>query len=190
MFRQMEIWKDIQGYEKLYQISNLGRVKSLPKKADMPYGGIRISKEKILKPYLSGRNYFTVTLCKNKNKIKKYNHRLVAETFIPNPKNKPEVNHKDGIKSHYYESNLEWVTSKENNKHALENKLRIPIGMKGINHPKCKLTESQVYRIKWIAKYCHPQKGFWKKLAKSLNINPRTITAITSNVNWKFIQVN
>ena len=101
-----EVWKDILGYEGLYQVSNLGRVKSIG------YG-----KERILKPG-SCRGYLFVSLCKN-HKIKYCRiHRLVAQSFIPNPKNLPMVNHKDENPSNNSVENLEWCDAKYNNNYG------------------------------------------------------------------------
>nr|DAU67687.1 MAG TPA: homing endonuclease [Caudoviricetes sp.] len=114
-----EIWKDIKGYEGLYQISNLGRVKSL-----IGFGGHRyIKREKILKAWKckthdNGDYYLYITLSKNKVHTKKSVHRLVAENFIENYNNLPEVNHKDGNKQNNCVFNLEWCTYKENQNHS------------------------------------------------------------------------
>lgn len=98
----METWKDIPGYEGLYQASTLGRIRSV------------YCSGKILKNNLQPNGYEAVTLYKNK--IKKFClvHRLIAITFVPNPKNKPAVNHKDEVRNHNIATNLEWVTNKEN----------------------------------------------------------------------------
>ena len=101
-----EIWKDIQGYEGYYQVSNLGRVKSLNYK--------RTKKEKILKPNITKVNYQQVHLCKNKQIKILYIHRLVAEMFIPNPNNFPIINHKDENPMNNIYSNLEWCDKKYN----------------------------------------------------------------------------
>ena len=109
-----EIWKDIKGYEGIYQVSNLGKVKSLNYK--------RGKHEKEIKQALNSRGYLEVGLFNGKVKTHRV-HRLVAQTFIPNPENKDEVNHIDGNKKNNAVSNLEWNTSKENVHHAWENKL-------------------------------------------------------------------
>lgn len=108
-----EIWKDISGYESIYQVSNLGRVKRIVFKN----GTTEKLKEKVLKPSDNGKGYKIVGLCKN-GKIKNhYIHRLVAEAFIPNPNNYEEVNHKDFNKDNNIIDNLEWVTPLQNTRH-------------------------------------------------------------------------
>lgn len=113
-----EIWKDIKNYEGLYQVSNLGNVKSLHRY------------EKLLKPYINEHNgYVYVILYKNKKNKCCRVHRLVAQTFISNYENKPYVNHIDGNKQNNCVSNLEWCTAKENTQHAFKNGLiKIPKG--------------------------------------------------------------
>ena len=99
-----EYWKPVVGYEGLYMVSNWGRVKS-----------IKFGKERILKPVTNSSGYLLVGLYKN-NIEKKYSvHRLVAEAFIPNPYNLPQVNHKDENKQNNVVSNLEWCTHEYNN---------------------------------------------------------------------------
>jgi hypothetical protein len=104
----MEEWRDIPGYED-YQVSSLGRVKSLK------YG-----KEHILKSIIVRSGYLSVNLYANGKARLTSIHRIVAKVFIPNPKRKPEVNHKDGNKKNNILGNLEWVTKSENQKHAYE----------------------------------------------------------------------
>ena len=109
-----EIWKDIQGYEGLYQISNLGRIKSLERMIITSNNITKKISEKILKPCLRKNGYYSIVLQKN-NKSKYYTiHRLVAKEFIPNPNNLPQVNHKDENKTNNNVNNLEWCTSKYN----------------------------------------------------------------------------
>lgn len=106
-----EIWKDVVGYEGLYQVSNLGRVKSLN------YN--RTGKEKIMKCGYDKDGYIRVLLTNNKKeRIMKKVHRLVAQAFIPNPYNLPMVNHKDENPSNNIVSNLEWCDAKYNNNYG------------------------------------------------------------------------
>jgi len=121
-----EIWKDIPGYEGLYQISNYGNVKSLDR---IYYQKSRYNtmihkkyKGKNIKPTDNGNGYLIVGLRDNNRKRKNYYvHRLVAEVFIQNPFDYTEVNHKDFDKSNNYATNLEWITRKENVNYSLSN---------------------------------------------------------------------
>lgn len=103
-----EIWKDIKGYEGLYKVSNLGKVYS-------------IAYKKCLSPR-SDRGYLCILLHKSGNKKYFLIHRLVAEAFIPNPNNYPQVNHKDEDKQNNHVSNLEWCTRKYNMNYGTRNK--------------------------------------------------------------------
>ena len=115
-----ETWKDISDYEGLYQISNLGRVKSLSRIIVKKNGVHQPFKEKILSFEVSNKGYIVVTLCKN-TKIKRFLvHRLVAKAFIPNPNNLSQVDHKDGNKENNHTDNLEWCTQSINMRHAYE----------------------------------------------------------------------
>lgn len=166
-----EVWKPIKGFEGLYEISNLGRVKSLPKYTDSK-GYPQLRKEKFLKPGKTGkkRNYLAVVL----NNGKSYKvHRLVAEAFIPNPNNLPLVNHKDENPANNRVDNLEWCTNKYNSQYSAKplteehkQKLRKP------HRPMTQ--EEKEYRRNW--NLCHKKlmseagkKGAvrrWKKYGK------------------------
>lgn len=100
-----EIWKPVKGYEGEYEVSNLGRVKSLPRKT---------TSGKLLKYSDNGNGYQHLVLTKNGSQRDFYVHRLVAQTFIPNPDNLPEVNHKDENKANNCVDNLEWCNKKYN----------------------------------------------------------------------------
>lgn len=102
-----EIWKDIPNYEGLYQVSNLGRIRNAKTK-------------KIKNQRNTYKKYLQVDLF-NKNQKTYRVHRLVAETFIPNPNNLPQVNHKDGNKQNNRVDNLEWITNYDNIQHAVKN---------------------------------------------------------------------
>lgn len=115
-----EVWKDIKGYEGLYQVSNRGRVKSLERRVVGKNGNMYYYHEKIKKACLMNHGYMVVDLHKNGKNKHAYIHRLIAEYFIPNPENKPQINHKNGIRHDNRIENLEWVTCYENNKHMKE----------------------------------------------------------------------
>lgn len=121
---QVEEWKDIKGYEGRYQISSLGRVKSLPKDIKNP-NGIFKSKEKILKPN-NVNGYYKVQLYENNIRKSFFIHRLVAEAFIKNINNYSEVNHKDENKQNNKVENLEWCTSLYNANYGTRNEKCIP----------------------------------------------------------------
>lgn len=111
---ETEIWKDILGYEGLYQISNLGNIKSLERKVIKGKGGLYTLPEKILKQRDNGNGYLTVLLCKNGKYNHLYIHRLAAQAFIPNPDNLPQVNHINEIKTDNRVDNLEYCDTKYN----------------------------------------------------------------------------
>lgn len=165
----MENWKDIHGYENLYQVSDLGRVKS-------------VKRNKILKNSKSSCGYYVIELyCNGKNKMFRIN-RLVAQAFIPNPENKTFVNHIDGNKLNNHVDNLEWCTAKENMIHASKTKLLSP--SHGEKHYISKLTENDVLEIR--SKYI-PKKYSHNKLAKEYCVDYKTIYCIINNLTWKHI---
>ena len=180
-----EIWKDIIGYENLYQISSLGRVKSLGN------GGSNASKERILK-YGNVRGYHKVTLCKQGKQKHFFVHRLVAMTFLPNPDNLSEVNHRDEQKTNNCISNLEWVTHKENSNYGTRNE-RI-----GKLHSIIKIGNQ--YANKPIVQYDLNYKiiGIWesiKQASEILGINNSNITQClkgkyktAKGYKWKYLQ--
>ena len=109
-----EIWKDISGYEGLYQVSNLGRIKSLERDYIAANGSVRHIYEHYLKQAVTKKGYLRVTLLNNGQRCTKQVHRLVAEAFLENPENKPQVDHISGNKQLNIVSNLRWTTNKEN----------------------------------------------------------------------------
>lgn len=115
----MELWKDIKGYEDLYQVSSKGRVRALPRQGFTIHG--KRDHIHYLKPDITYHNkdeyrvgYCRVTLCKEGIYKRYMVHRLVAQAFIPNPENKPYINHIDCDGMHNWVENLEWVTHSEN----------------------------------------------------------------------------
>lgn len=119
----IEIWKDIEGYEGLYQVSNLGRVKSMKRVINCTLNGKRVIKERILKPGINTWGYCFVVLCKEGKEKKCTVHRLVAEAFLSNPYNLPEVNHKDECKTNNCVDNLEWCDRIYNKSYSVGKKV-------------------------------------------------------------------
>jgi hypothetical protein len=122
----MEIWKDIAGYEGLYQVSNLGRVKSLDREKSNGTGVYTLPGK--IKTGNERRGYLGIQLFKSKKFKNVYIHRLVAEAFIPNPERKETINHINGNKLDNRVENLEWVSNGENVKHAFRT------GLNGTEH--------------------------------------------------------
>ena len=111
----IEIWKDIKGYEGKYQVSNLGRIKSLERDVFFPNGTVnRHIEEKILVQNIGKLGYAYVNLYLNGKAKTIKTHRLVAMAFLPNPENKPMVNHKDEVKTNNVVDNLEWCDAQYN----------------------------------------------------------------------------
>ena len=204
----VEGWRDIEGFEGLYQISNLGRVKSLERHIcyyDTRWGRYvdKVNKERILKSV--GDTYQIIQLRKDNKYFPKYIHRLVASAFIPNPENKPEVNHKDRNPRNNRLDNLEWVTSKENTLHLIssgydmgantrgkqltdEHKRKISKSLKG--HSSYVRTQETKDRYRRSYKYACPVKcledgmvfSCKAEAAEYYNIDD---TSITNSINEK-----
>ena len=172
-----EIWKGIENYEGLYQVSNLGRIKSL-----------KFGREKILKPRITW-GYYAVILCNVS--IKPFTiHRLVAMSFIPNPENKPQVNHKWGNKLDNRAIALEWATRSENMMHAFKIGLNKPpqLGRFGKHHNRSKSVLQYFQSGKFIAEY-----GSQREASRKTKVNQSSISLscsgkykIAGGFIWKF----
>lgn len=144
-------------------------------------GDVRnIKTNKFMKKSISGTGYLTCFI-DNKNQLL---HRLLAETFIPNPDNLPCVNHKDGNKLNNDLSNLEWCTHSENNKHAYRTGLKKYAFDKGEKSPNHKLNKEQVDYIRKHYKRYDKEFGA-TSLSKKFNVAPSCITNIVYNINWR-----
>jgi hypothetical protein len=169
-----EVWKDIPGYEGLYQISSMARLKSLGKWVNGKHKGVKsFKKEKLLKYYIDPKWYPHTNLSKNGVKRSEFIHRLFALAFIPNPENKPQINHKNGKKDDIRVSNLEWSTQLENVTHMHQYGLANP--SHGENHCHCKLTTKQVSEIR--KKYV-PFKYSQSRIAEEYGVSQSHICLI------------
>ena len=178
-----EVWKTISGYESSYQVSNLGRVKSLKRKVSITRHGKTHNKsipELVMKPQINkrGKGYLKINL-KRPNRVLSV-HRLVAIAFIPNPDNKPYINHIDGNPKNNLVNNLEWCTAKENAIHASENGL-LP---RGESHANSKLTEKQVLEIR---KLYIPRKVSQQMLANKYGVTKTMVRYILQRKSWTHI---
>jgi hypothetical protein len=173
------IWKDIIGYEGLYRISRFGRAKSLEKIIDKGRWGKVVFPKKTLIPIKD--RYLFVNLYKNKKPTKTSIHVLVAKHFIPNPHNKPEVNHKDGDKYNPHWKNLEWTTHKENSEHASKNNL--VARNFGQNNGAHKLTKEDVSVIR-NSRYIMSRK----ELSEMFGVSIKHIDRVRCGERWGHIK--
>lgn len=175
-----EIWKEVKGFEGFYEVSNLGRVRSLDrmvliqKKGRNPY---YISCKGIMMKCTIGTNgYREVPLRKGENRF--LVHRLVAQAFIENPDNLPNVNHIDNNKLNNNVENLEWVTQSRNCYHAFD----VGANKHGIEHHNSKFSEEQVRDIKKLL-----EKGelSQRAIARMYEVSQTTIRMIAIGKNWR-----
>lgn len=169
----IEKWKDVKGFEGKYQVSNLGRVRSFQR--------CKPNENKILKHEIMWNGYSRVGLCVKEKKKRCKIHRLVAEAFIPNPDNLPEVNHKDGNKLNNHADNLEWVSRADNMKHAYANKL---LRRNGENNGRSKLSKSDVDYIRGVYRKRDKEYGA-RPLAEKYGVRRQHIYEIISNRAWR-----
>lgn len=175
---EKEIWMPIEGYEGLYEVSNLGRVKRLLKTCKYINNKSSTPRTEHLKyPTLNNYGYYKVTLWKNNNRAFFYLHRIIAKAFIPNPDNKPEVNHINGIKTDNNLSNLEWVTTAENLRHA---KL---MGLNDVRGEKNGMSKIDPEFVPIIINSVIKSS----KLSKLFNVDESTIDSIRKRKTWKHI---
>lgn len=181
---ELEIWKNIPGWEGYYQASNIGRIRSLDRIVYSKEGRKFTFKGKILKPRRNKRGYFYLGLHKG-GKIKSCTvHRLIALTFIPNPLNYPQVHHRDDNQVDNNVNNLKWGTISQNSHDAIKNGRWAP--MIGEKSPLSKLTEEQVIEIKRL---WHIRAMSQKNIGKKFGIVQQHVSEIVNNIVWKHLAV-
>ena len=186
----IEIWKDVENYEGFYQVSNLGRVRSLERDVYCQNGIVHHLKEKVLVQNLDKQGYAYVSLCLNGKMKTIKTHRLVALAFIPNPENKPQVNHKDEVKTNNVVDNLEWCSAQENVNYgtgiarAVQNRKSQKLG----NHPNAKPVFCVELNKKFdCAKRVEEELGIW---GTSIGKACRGERNTAGGFHWKFANEN
>ena len=175
-----QIWKEIEGFEELYMVSNLGAIKSLEKMWATYNSAIRTKPETIMKQSMDSNGYFQVCLSKGGRAKNYLVHRLVAKAFIKNSENKKDINHINCVKTDNRVENLEWATRSENIRHALENNL--VDSAKGSRHGMSILKEEDVIKIRSLG-----DKYTKKELAEMFGVGRRSINEILNKKSWKHI---
>ena len=169
--KQEEIWLPIKGYEGYYEVSNKGQLRSISRLVNAKLNSKRKVISRIRKLSVSGHGYYKVNLSIGDKRISELIHRLVAITWISNPKNKPLINHVDGNKLNNNIDNLEWCTASENTQHSWD------IGIKRA----AKLKQEQVLQIR------NNYQGNYKKGAEYYGMAYNTYKSIILGKTYKDI---
>ena len=169
-----EIWKDVVGYEGFYKVSSIGNVVAVHRR------GTRAIPES-LTPQTTRCGYSSITLVKKRARKTVNIHRLMALAFIPNPDNKPQVNHKNSIKADNRIENLEWMTNGENGKHAWDNGLRTK--RFGERHWLSTLNNDLVIEIRRI----YPTVKNYCEVARLLGVSKHQVRQVIKGHTWNHI---
>ena len=174
-----EIWKEIPGYSGKYEVSNFGRVKSLARKVLSRNGGLKPIPERILKQCVI-KGYCNVILCAD-GKTHKHGlvHRLVAIVFVPNPENKPFIDHLDGNSTNNRADNLRWCSQRENCRNPITTN-RNSIAKQGANNPQFGKRNEQVHNSRKIA--CFTKDGIFVQVFPSIAEAVRQIGVLQSGI--------
>jgi NUMOD4 motif/HNH endonuclease len=173
----VEVWKSVVGYKGRYEVSSMGRVRSLDRLSSIG----RIVKGRMMVLPISHAGYPRVQLTDHGKPDTQIVSRLVAKAFIPNPENKPCVNHIDGRPLNNSVDNLEWATYQENTRHAVDTGL-LPPNI-GVKNGQSKLTPEMVCQAKEMA-----QSGMLhREIARQMRVSRTCITSAVNGINWKYL---
>lgn len=172
--RDIVRWVYINDRKTKYMVTIYGEIISIKKET-----------KKILKPLIDKDGYEHVVIHIDGKKYRRSIHRLVALAFIPNPNNKPEVNHKDGNKSNNNVDNLEWATSKENINHAWDK--GFADAKRGSDHPESKYSDKQIHRV---CKMLESNKKTMKEISEKTKVSYTVVKQIRNRILWRSISNN
>ena len=178
-----ETWIDIRGFEGQYQISSLGRVRSVERSVPNRWGpnGKTIPEKILVLNRAHRQGYIAVHLYTGSRCSRRYVHRLVAEHFVPNPSARPQVNHRDGDKTNNAADNLEWVTARQNCQHAIDASLYEMA--RGERAGSAKLTEENVIEIRRMV----AAGATHKDAAARFGIGRKAVTKIINRQRWAHV---
>lgn len=178
----MEEWRDIVGFEGFYQVSSIGRCRSLDRTVKSRWGTPKPLKGRIRVPGVQREGYLMVLLNRDGKSFKRYVHRMVAEAFIKNPQSHPQINHIDGNKSNNAANNLEWTTGSENCRHAIASGLYQNARGEAIG--SAKLTEQDVIEIRRMV----ATGAMHKEAAALFGIGRKAVTKIVNRQRWQHVE--
>lgn len=184
---EKEIWKDVVGFEGLYKVSNLGRVKSLQRTCIGKNGVVVVTNERIKNVHDNRYGYLALPLYKNNKVYNRYVHRLVCEAFLSNPNNHPCVNHKDEDKWNNRVDNLEWCTYKYNSTYGSARERQKKTYRK--NHKMMKTVYQYTLNGAFVAEYIGLREAERQTGCKSIHQNLMGLYKQAGGYRWSYVKL-
>lgn len=180
-YQEAEVWDWIPGWEGWYKASTLGRVRSVKRVIRYKNGNKVLQPGRLLRPAFDKiTGYERVNLCRGNRKTCVCLHQAVGRTFLENPENLPEINHKDGNKLNCVVTNLEWTTVLGNKQHAVKMGL---IDRKGEKHPMARKTEEDIKEIRTLLSQKVPQS----RIAAAFGVTQPYVSKIKLGQRWSHV---